>query len=89
MSFPDIIDATRWSDSHMFDIPGYTIHKDGIFAPLYMHIKSLAIDACYRNYLATCRREEASIGGFMNYFTPDFLKKAGSLFSIEDFKKKK
>lgn len=30
-----------------------------------------------------------SLGGFMNYFTPDFLKKAGSLFSIEDFKKKK
>lgn len=30
-----------------------------------------------------------SLGGFMNYFTPEFLKKAGSLFSIKDFKKKK
>ena len=29
-----------------------------------------------------------SLGGFMNYFTPAFLKKTGSLFSIKDFKKK-
>ena len=61
MSFPDIIDATRWSDSYMFDIPGYTIHKDGIFASLYMCVKSLTIDAVYRKYLATGRREEAAI----------------------------
>ena len=29
-----------------------------------------------------------SLGGLMNFFTPEFLKKAGALFSIEDFKKK-
>lgn len=29
-----------------------------------------------------------SLGGLMTYFTPEFLKKAGALFSIKDFKKK-
>lgn len=29
-----------------------------------------------------------SLGGLMNYFTPEFLRKAGALFSIKDFKKK-
>lgn len=29
-----------------------------------------------------------SLGGLMTFFTPEFLKKAGALFSIKDFKKK-
>ena len=29
-----------------------------------------------------------SLGGLMNFFTPDFLKMTGALFNIQDFKKK-
>lgn len=55
ISLSDVVYATRCGRFHVFDLPGYSIHKYGVFTTFDICVETLSVNTFFRKQLATCR----------------------------------